>query len=258
MTAAVDRPAPATGRALDPRLRLGVLIPSTNTVVEPEYHAMAPAGVSVQTGRLRIVDPLTDSDAAFLRLVGQVRDALAATVDELMTCGPDRLALGMTAIAFLGGAAAEDRLAGELGERAGVPVDTGPAAMVRALERCGATRIAVLSPYQRRGEREVHERFAQAGLEVVGSRSLRSPTATSIAEVGPGEVRALVHALDGPRVQAVVQVGTNLAMVGLVAELERQLGKPVLAINAATLWAALRASGIEDRVTGFGRLLEEH
>jgi maleate isomerase len=64
--------------------------------------------------------------------------------------------------------------------------------------------------------------------------------------------------LDGDDVDAIVQVGTNLSMLRLAAAAERWLGKPVIAINAATYWHALRANGIEDRIGGFGRLLELH
>jgi maleate isomerase len=55
-----------------------------------------------------------------------------------------------------------------------------------------------------------------------------------------------------------VQVGTNLSMVALADEMERKLGKPVIAINAATWWMALRENQIADQLTGFGTLLREH
>jgi len=63
--------------------------------------------------------------------------------------------------------------------------------------------------------------------------------------------------LDGPEVDAIVQVGTNLSMVDLAAEYEAKLGKPVIAINTATYWHALRTNGIADRIEGLGRLLAE-
>ena len=59
-------------------------------------------------------------------------------------------------------------------------------------------------------------------------------------------------------VEAIVQAGTDLAMTDIAAEAERWLGIPVLAINAATYWSALRESGIADRIQGFGRLLEQY
>jgi maleate isomerase len=77
-----------------------------------------------------------------------------------------------------------------------------------------------------------------------------------IAQVGRDRLRAAILELDGLGVDAVVQVGTNLAMAGLAAEMEDSLGKPVVAINTATYWYALRTNGIMDKVPGFGALLE--
>jgi len=59
-------------------------------------------------------------------------------------------------------------------------------------------------------------------------------------------------------VDAVIQVGTNLAMAGLAAQMEAERGKPILAINACIYWHALRGSGIADRVAGWGNLLDKH
>ena len=70
-------------------------------------------------------------------------------------------------------------------------------------------------------------------------------------------LREVLLKLDGDDVDAIVQVGTNLSMVRLAAAAEMWLGKPVIAINTATYWHALRANGIEDRMEGFGRLLAE-
>ena len=64
--------------------------------------------------------------------------------------------------------------------------------------------------------------------------------------------------LDGDDVEAIVQVGTNLAMARLAGVAELFFGKPVLAINTATYWYALRDSGIDDPVEGFGSLLSSH
>ena len=56
---------------------------------------------------------------------------------------------------------------------------------------------------------------------------------------------------------AIVQVGTNLAMARLAGEAERWLKKPVIAINTATYWYAMRANGMDDIVEGFGSLLTD-
>jgi maleate isomerase len=76
--------------------------------------------------------------------------------------------------------------------------------------------------------------------------------------VTEGTLRAVIDELDGPDIDAIVQVGTNLSMVRLADQAEREIEKPVIAINAAILWSALRAYGITDQYPGFGALLREH
>ena len=80
----------------------------------------------------------------------------------------------------------------------------------------------------------------------------------SIAHVSEAELRDAIHEVNGPDVDAIVQCGTNLCMTELADEAERWLDKPVIAINAATWWMALRDNGIEDQLHGFGSLLRDH
>jgi maleate isomerase len=121
----------------------------------------------------------------------------------------------------------------------------------------GAKRIGVVTPYQPVGDENVIKFFSEIGFEVVRIKGLKCPTAVSIAHVTENELRQALIEVNGPDVDALVQAGTNLSMVGLADEAERWLGKPVIAINAATWWLALRANGIEDKVWGAGRLLRE-
>ena len=86
---------------------------------------------------------------------------------------------------------------------------------------------------------------------------MRAPSWTGIAQIPETRCREVLRALDGPDVDAIIQVGTNLSMMRLAAEAEDWLGKPVIAINTATYWHALRANGLSDRIQGFGRLLAE-
>ena len=102
---------------------------------------------------------------------------------------------------------------------------------------------------------EVRRYFEESGFCVVRESCLRCPTWTAIAEIEDGQICQTIAALDGTDVDAIVQVGTNLSMVRLAAAAELWLGKPVVAINTATYWHALRACGIDDKIPGFGRLL---
>ncbi len=253
---------PASDRAARPvswRGRWGVVVPATNTVVEHDYALMRPAGVTFHAGRMYLPDPAMGSDDDFLALIGQIRSSIEVAVRDVLTCQPDRLVMGMSAETFWDGLAGNEKFTQRITEQSGgLPVTTGATACRAALEAFGARRIAVFSPYQPVADRQVGAFFTEAGFEVARITGLRCPTATSIAEVPVDRLTDLVHDLDGDDVDAIVQVGTNLSFVRAADALERQLGKPVLAINAATLWHALRDEGIGDRVEGVGRILREH
>ena len=140
----------------------------------------------------------------------------------------------------------------------GLGVTTGAEACADALSTLGVRRIAVLTPYQPIMREQIVRFFEESGFPVTRYVDLECPSATAIAAVTPGELREVLRDIDGPDVDAIVQVGTNLSMVGLAAEAESWLGKPVIAINTAIIWHAYRAIGVEDRIYGCGALLRDH
>jgi maleate isomerase len=108
------------------------------------------------------------------------------------------------------------------------------------------------------GDANVQRFFEDSGYAVVRVKGLKCASPVLIAHVPAETLRAAVVALDGDDVDAVIQVGTNLAMAKLAARMEAERAKPILAINACIYWRALRANGIADRLPGWGSLLEKH
>jgi maleate isomerase len=121
----------------------------------------------------------------------------------------------------------------------------------------GIRRLAVLTPYWPVMNAEVARYFGDMGFSVVRDIALQCRSWTGIAQVTPAECVAALKRLDGDDVDAIVQVGTNLSMIRVAAAAELWLGKPVLAINAATYWHALRTNGIAEKIEGCGRIFEE-
>ena len=107
------------------------------------------------------------------------------------------------------------------------------------------------------GDANVRQYFEEIGFSVKHVRGLNRPSATAIAETSIQEVISAVREVDGDDVDAIIQCGTNLSTVDIFPTLEHVLEKPLIPINVATIWHALRACGIADKVTGKGRLLEE-
>jgi maleate isomerase len=240
------------------RGRFAVIIPSTNTVVEHDLAMIRPDGVTFHSGRMYIADPTLDSDAAFEALLAQIRESIRIAVRDVMTCDPTYMLMGMSAETFWGGVAGNEAFEQRIFDQSGLPVSTGAASCRAALEAYRAKTISVFSPYQPIADVQVGTYFREAGFDVKAITGLRCPSATAIAEVTPDEIAETVAQLDGPDVDAIVQVGTNLSFVNQAAQLEVELGKPVIAINVATLWHALRANDIDDQIDGFGSLLRDH
>jgi maleate isomerase len=238
------------------RAKFAALGPSTNTIVQPDYDDLRPAGVTNHYSRI-FVDNIDVTDNASFRVL---TDRIAASVDEavksVLTCSPDYLVMGMSAVAFYGGIEGATAFRDNLAAKAGIGVSTGALATAEALRRYGAKRVSFLSPYFPDANDAVRRFFTECGFEVIRDECLKCRTPVAIAEVPVERCREVVARLDGPDVDAVVQVGTNLSMVGYAAAAEAVLGKPVIAINTATYWHALRAFGIDDKVYGFGSLLE--
>ncbi len=240
------------------RAKFGVLIPSTNTSVQPEFDAMRPPGVTNHVSRIRIPNMALNNDEDFARLVDHIASGQIEAVDSVMTCEPDRIVLGISVETFWGGYALSRKLKAELEHHTGLPVSMGAEASEKALKLLGARRIGVVTPYFPVGDRNVAQFFAEAGFEVAKLAGLKCASPVLIAHVSEAQLRDAIRAVDGPEIDAIIQVGTNLAMARLAPEAERWLGKPVVAINTAIYWDALRSAGITDKVAGFGPLLERH
>ena len=239
------------------RRKFGAIAPSTNTVVQPDYDDMRP--VDVTNHYSRIFTPNAQlSNETFRAGITTISDNVMDAVKSVMTCEPDYLVMGMSAITFFGGAKGADAFVRRIEETTGIGISVGSHSTTAALNAHGGVkRIAVLSPYWPVMNEAVVGYFQDMGFEVVHNIALQCTSWTAIAHVTPRQCRDALLKLDGDDVDALVQVGTNLSMTRVAAAAELWLGKPVIAINTATYWHALRANGITDRVAGFGRLLEE-
>src|SRR5207253_10357853 len=131
--------------------------------------------------------------------------------------------------------------------RAGVKASMGSDAARAALTCYGARRIGVITPYMPVGDAQVRRFFTDCGFEVVRLKGLKCASPVKIAHVSERELRDGIREVDGPGVDAVIQVGTNLAMARLAGIAEFWLEKPVLAINTCIDWLSLRQNGIDGK-----------
>jgi maleate isomerase len=246
--------------SLGHRGKFGVLAPSTNTSVQPEFEAMRPWGVTHHHSRLVIPDRKVTDDASFMQMMDDIRGALFPALEAVLTCDPDYVVLGMSSETFWDGLDGSRRLQEKLERTARRGVAMGSDACRAALQAYGSSvrRLGVVTPYMPVGDRQVHRFFTECGYEVVNLLGLKCKSPQLIAHESKRRLRDAVIEVNRGGVDAIVQVGTNLAMAEVAAMAEFWLDKPVIAINTATYWYALRQYGIKDKVCGWGSLLAEH
>jgi len=241
------------------RCKFAVIAPSTNTSVQPEYDDMRPRGVTNHFSRIAIPDTKVTDENSFMEMMENIRSATFEATDISMSMSPDCLIMGMSAETFWDGAEGADRLHGKMLERTGgVPVIMGSMALDAAMKAYGGIRkIGILTPYMPVGDENVRRYFTDQGYEVVNLVGLKSPSPMMIAHEPAQKLkRTAIEVSEG--VDAVIQCGTNLAFAKVAAMAEFWLEKPVIAINTATYWHALRSMGIKDQAEGFGALLADH
>jgi maleate isomerase len=236
------------------RAKIGVVIPSTNTSVEYDYNLLAPEGVSFHTARIFINTSIGSDDKA-QETLRQIREGSEKAIHDVITCQPDHLIMGMSSETFVGGLEGSRELTKRMEKWSGLKVSTGSEATSQALETIGARRIAVLTPYQPSIDAQVEKYFDDLGYEMVSMKSLRCPNAVTIADVSSDEILEAIDELTetaSGEFDAFVQAGTNLSSWRVAGEVEERTGKPLIAINVATLWHALNELGLDSRLEGVG------
>jgi maleate isomerase len=203
---------------------------------------LRPAGVTNQMQRFRLGGE-------------HISDDLFDEADKLMDCGPHALAIGLTTDASTGGVEKLRMVSDRLQEKLGIPVCNASIATQQALRQLGATRIAVMTPFNAEVDQVVRANIEAGGFEVVAIRGTAAPSLPAICETPLAQIMDLARELADSDCDAIAQVGTALPVVGLTERIESETGKPLVACNAAVYWQTLVALGIDHEVSGFGRLL---
>ena len=249
------------GDGLAWRMKFGVVTPSTNTIVQPEYADLRPLGVTNHVGRMHIPDDPVTSDEDFDELLRRIDVALEAAVDRVMPCQPDHMILGISAESIWGGGlAAAQKVKDRIAERSGGlgvtrAADALPAAL-KAYDVKG--KVGLLTPYMPTAEQHIQRFMDEIGYDVSSMVHLKSGGPVVIAHHTPTELREGLQQLVDDGADANIQYGAKLPMGRFACGAEQWLERPVICVNVATYWHALRVNGITDHVGGYGGLMERH
>jgi maleate isomerase len=233
------------------RKKIGLIVPSSNTTVEPDFHRALPPYVSLHTSRIWVVDVTHDD----LDTMNRDTEMAARYVG---TAQIDAVAYACTSGSFISGPGYDqDLLARITAEPGGVPsVGTSPA-MVEALRTLGVRRVSVVTPYTDEINEGLTTFLSAHGFDVLSMAGQQIVPNVEIGAQSPDAIVAFAKANLDPEADGLFLSCTNWRAMEVAERLERETGKPVVTSNQATLWAALLALEITTQIDSYGRLLRQ-
>lgn len=235
-------------------LRLGVLTPSSNTALEPLTSALAAAmpGASAHFSRFRVTEIALDAAA-----LGQFDDSkILAAAELLADARVDVIGWSGTSSGWLG-FDRDRRLVERIRERTGIVATTAVLALNELLALRQVRRLALVTPYTADVQQKIVANYAALGIEVVAERHLGIRVNHDFAGVAPQALRELMGEVAAARPQAITTFCTNLHAAPLAAQVERELGIPLLDTVSTTVWGMIRAAGASPApITGWGELFQ--
>jgi len=231
----------------DWKKKLGIIVPSWNTVMEYECQRLAPEGVSVHFTRIAHTN---DEEETLLHMIHEV----PALAELLAHAKLDAICFGCTGGSFV--RPTMDREITDVIEKTtGIPATTTATALVEAMREMGVSRVAIASPYPKWLNERLASFLVGKGIEVVREKGLDTECP---AFLSPERSKELAREVNCPEADGIFISCTNFRALEGVEELEAELGKPVLTSNTTTMWHTLRRSGYDGPARLGGSLLRQH
>ena len=230
--------------------RIGLLVPSSNTTVEPEFYRALPKDVTLHVARLHLAQIATDSIAS---MVGDIE----ARSRDLATADVDVIVLGAAAPSFLKGLGYDREMAQKITAASGKPATTTSTALIEALRHLGVSRVVLGAAYDDKVNAIAKTFLEVNGFNVLAAHGLGLVDNLVVGRLDESSAYELARKIDRPDAEAIVLACTNWKTMDAIERLERELGKPVVSTTQVSIWAALRAIGRIEGVPGYGRLLRD-
>jgi maleate isomerase len=234
------------------RVRLGILTPSSNTVLEPVTSAILDdlPEVTAHFARFRVTEIALSPSS-----VAQFDDEQILRAAELLADAKvDAIAWSGTSAAWLG-FARDVALCEHIVKSTGRPAGTAVLALNEALAASGAKRLGLVTPYRDDVQAKIIANYDAAGIAVVSERHLGISDNYAFAEEPPDRIEALIREVAADKPDAIAVLCTNMRGAPLVSELEAEFDIPIHDSVAVTVWKSLKLAGVDpSRVQGWGRV----
>ncbi len=234
------------------RTRLGMLTPSSNTVLEPVTAAMLAdlPDVTAHFARFKVTEIALSTSS----LAQFDSGPIIAAAELLATARVDVIAWNGTSAAWLG-FENDEALCAKIEAATGIGACTAVLAFREVFQRTKPHRIGIVTPYSADVQDRIIANWSASGLPCAAERHLDIQDNFAFAEVDEETIARMIHEVAGLGCDAVAVVCTNMRAAPMVAKLEERYGIPIYDSVAVTVWASLKAAGVSPgRVRGWGSL----
>ncbi|MEM7426388.1 MAG: Asp/Glu racemase [Pseudomonadota bacterium] len=237
------------------RARIGVVVPVSNTNLEPDMQLMRPDGASMHFARAGGYDLDEVPDAAQMKKLAL--NSLGSVMTDLAAARPDVVLYGCTSATLAHGPEFDREFCGKISAITGAPAITAAGSLVQALTAMDIRKIAFSSPYVAALNDDAIGFLGACGFETVSRMDVNEDLGNyGQGELTPDEVFDLGTGADSADAEALVLSCTDMRAVETITRLEAELGKPVITSNQAMIFAASLQLGLEPaHVPEYGQLL---
>lgn len=231
------------------RGRIGIIVPSANVVLEHELPMITPKGVSIHYSRAHIQE---DSPKELQQLGKYAPDAAKKLSDAKV----DVVAFGCTTGSLLEGPGYDLEIIKSIESTTGIPSTTTSTAVVDALKLLQVQKISVASPYEDWLNEKVVNFLQAHNVKVVNIKGLSIPDPYVLSRLTPAQAYKLAAEVDDKDADAIFISCTAFRTIEVLNQLEKDLGKPVISSNQATIWKCMKMIGLNEKFNHFGTLLQ--
>lgn len=211
-------------------LRIGLIVPSSNTVMEPDFHRQLGEKSIVSTTRILLEDVTREAECRMLE------DPLTNAIELIGTTAPEIVVFGCTSAGALGTLAHDDGIAARIAKGANAQALTVLRAVLMDLGRIGPRKVAVFTPYVEDLTNGVAASLAEAGYPAIKAVGMGIRANREIGWVKPAEIVRFVESqIDGCAPDCVFLSCTNWRAVEAIEPLRRKLGIPIVSSNLAAI-----------------------
>jgi len=232
------------------RGKIGIIVPSNNTIIEPELNQILPDGVSVYASRI-FIEGVSGNQYSIIEMERNAEKSAetlsAANIDVIIYC--------CLSTSLIKGENWDREFRIKMSKKAGCPVITAFHAAVKTLKEEGISKVGIVSPYPEEIHRLIAPAFKKKGIQVVSEENSPVNNIYKISEMNLYKVYNMIVRSDSKIADGIYILSTDLPTFRVIQAAENDLGKPVISTNQAILHAAFKVLGLNCHIPGYGKLL---